>query len=136
MTKIHNEAEPEAVPFLSLPDHEIDDYIQHSFHFLKRTGWSWSEDQHDLVVYMTAIYLHQMGSLVCDKQEYPRYVVHSADKDWRFVSDSYRTVYKRWKEASRDGERVALFHWKSKNECVRLQASEGYPFERDYGGTP
>lgn len=108
-------------------------WLERAIEHLQKSGYSWTAEYHDVLVYITAVYLFQISLMAKTKPEYPFYVVHSMDKEWRFISQDYREAYKRFVLADRK-ERVALFFWRGKNVCEKLTASDGYVFDRDFGG--
>lgn len=120
---------------LAIPDEDVDRYILKAHDHLQATRRSWSEKDHDTVMYVTAVYLYQLDQLCTTRPAYPYYVVHSQDKDWRFETPTTRLAFNTFKKACADGERVAMFYWENKGTCIRTHASEGYAFERDFGAS-
>lgn len=119
--------------FLAIPDVEIERYIDKAIEHLQGSRRSWSEDNNEKILYITAVYLYQLDQLCSAKPVYPYYVVHSQNQDWRFETSNARTAFNQFKQAVRGGDRVGLFHWASRSECKKLYGSEGYAFERDFG---
>lgn len=115
------------------PDHVQEKYLAKAQEHLLRSGRVWCEANHDPVMYITAVYLYNMDTLSSEKLTYPYYVVHSHDTGWRFECTTVKAAFQQFKEGCKRSERVAMFYWKDKRTCERTHASEGYPFEKDFG---
>lgn len=120
------------VKFDSLPESDIQLWIDRAQGHVGRQGWTYDEFDYAELVYCTALYLWQVDKLIHKPRQFPCYVVHSVKDDSRFESPSYSIAFKHFKRLDKDG-RAALFHWPNKDQHERLYHSEGYPFERDYG---
>lgn len=124
-------------PFDALPTHKQELWMRNAVEHLDRTGISFEEDAHDVVIYLTAIWLYQLSDHTITKQTYPCYVVHCIEEGWRFVTNSSHIAFNKWKRAAQrnaknGGNRVALFYYKKAHEQVRKYATEGYPYDKDY----
>lgn len=142
---VQNEAcHAEAVPplngygqaFNSLTEAEQQVWLEAAEHHLERNQWHWQkgpgESNHATVMYITAVYLFELSKRAITAQ-FPHYVVVSQDKPWRFTSADFVLAARRFRVGVREGERVAMFIWTTKDKCQRLHASDDYTLGYDFG---
>lgn len=100
--------------------------------FIGKQSWSISEGDYKQVVRQTALYLMAIDNLITSKVQFPCYVVHSQDKDWRYVTGELKFAMKKFQD-TQSGERVAVFYWTQDRRCKKLYESDGYALKKDYG---
>lgn len=126
-----------APDFEALPVKQQELWLIRARDHLDKTGLSYAENDRDVVLYMTALFLFHIQDYTIHSMVYPCYVVHCIEEGWRFVTDSFAMAHSKFKRAAERGNklgqnRVALFHWTKDQKCEKRFASAQYPFETDY----
>lgn len=118
--------------FNSLTAAEQQVWIEAAEHHLERNQWHWGEANHASVMYITAVYLFELGKQATTAQ-FPHYVVVSQDKPWRFTTADFVLAARRFRVGVKENERVAMFIWSTRDKCQRLHASDDYSLGYDFG---
>lgn len=116
-----------------IPEIEMETLLQRAEMFIAKQHWTFDDFDRDDLMYKTAFYLWSIDSMIAAKRKYPCYVVHGADDDQRFESDSRQIAFAHFKRLSKVGDRVGMFYWEDAYTQKRLYATDDYPFSRDFG---